>query len=367
MSWIAAILFVFLALRTGVALFNLLSHPYLPHVAGNAAAPRISVLIPARNEELRVGRLLDDLLRDEGDLLEIIIYDDQSDDATARIVDRYAAAHPRIRLLGGGTVPAGWLGKNHACDRLAEEAKGDVLLFLDADVRIAHRAPLRAACYLAERGCDLLSLFPRQEMAGAGTRAVVPLMNWILLSLLPLKAVEASRRPSLAAANGQFMAFTAESYRALRPHRLLRSSPAEDIAIARAYKERGRKISVLLGSDDASCRMYERFGEALAGFAKNVFHFFGGHAAAAYAFAATTTLGPLCAWAAGGWRAAGAYVGAAVALRLCVARAGRQSAAQEILWMIPQQIVLWILLFTASRGKRRRELRWKGRNIYGSY
>lgn len=363
MSWIAAILLLFLLVRLAVATVNCLSRPYLPASAG-PPQERISVLIPARNEERSLARLLADLTAAEGDLFEILVYDDQSDDGTAALVRRVAAAHPRIRLLRGGKLPAGWLGKNHACDALAAEARGDVLLFLDADVRLAPDAVRRAARCMREGGLDLLSLFPRQELPTPGSRLSVPLMNWILLSLLPLEAVRRAPQASLSAANGQFMAFRAARYRAARPHREHRASPVEDLAIAAGCKAAGWKTTVLLGRDDVACRMYDTLGDAITGFSKNIFRFFGGSAALAYAFALATTLGPVAAALAGGLRAGALYAAGAVLLRICTSRTSRQSVAGNLLLMIPQQVVLWILLVHASLRKRRRELRWKGRNVY---
>lgn len=359
------IMFAFASIRLCVSVANWAGRPYWRRGRTRyVALPEVSVLIPVRNEERHIGHLLNDLSAGSAGIREILVYDDRSTDATADTVRRYARKNPRIRLLSGGDLPSGWLGKNHACHCLAQQAAGDYLLFLDADVRIREQAVVRALRYVQRTRVSLLSVFPHQRMPDPGTRLAVPLMNWVLLSLLPLSAVRRSRHPALSAANGQFMFFDAASYRALQPHMLCRMSPAEDIAIAREYKRAGRPVAVLLGRYDIECTMYDSLGDAVAGFSKNFFAFFGGSELLCYLFAIATTTGPFVLFLAAGVVPGTVYLAAVVLIRIFVSSASRQPVVANLLLLVAQQFVLWRIILAASLRKRKKNLLWKGRNIY---
>lgn len=359
------ILFAFALVRLLVGFVNWAGKPYWPRSrTRHVARPEVSVLIPARNEERNIGRLLGDLTADATGICEILVYDDRSTDATADVVRRFARTNPRVRLLKGKELPPGWLGKNHACHLLAEQAAGRYLLFLDADVRIREQAVVRAMRYVQRTGVQLLSVFPRQLMPDPGTRLAVPLMNWILLSLLPLAAVRRAPQAALCAANGQFLFFEADTYRTLRPHSKFRAAPVEDMAIAREYKRTGHPIAVLLGRYDIECTMYTTLSDAVEGFAKNFFSFFGGSEWLCYLFAAATTAAPAVVFIFLGPIPGGIYLGMIVLLRALISSASRQLVGRNILLMIPQQLILWRIVVTASIRKRQRRLLWKGRNIY---
>lgn len=365
MTVIAWLLFAFALARLTVSATNRVTKPYFPRTLSCAATqPEVSVLIPARNEADNIARLLADLRTNGAGIREILVYDDRSDDGTAAAVRRAARENPAVRLIAGGELPPGWLGKNHACACLARRAAGRYLLFLDADVRIRAQAVERALGYMRRTGVELLSVFPQQLMPDRSTRLAVPLMNWILLSLLPLVAVRRSPRPQFCAANGQFLLFRGETYRAMQPHRRFRMAPVEDMAIARAYKQAGHPVAVLLGRREVACTMYRSLGEAVAGFSKNFFSFFGGSEPLCYAFAAATTAAPVVVFWMLGPVAGLLYCAVVVSARLLVSRTSRQSVAMNLLLLLPQQLVLWRIIVTASVRKRKRVLLWKGRNIY---
>lgn len=365
MIWISGLLFAFGLARLGVSFVNWISRPYLSRSRTQyVAPPEVSVLIPARNEEGNIGHLLDDLTQDGTGIREILVYDDHSTDRTADIVRRFARGNRRVRLVPGSALPAGWLGKCHACHCLAREAAGAYLLFLDADVRIREQAVVRALRYVQRTGVRLLSVFPRQLMPDRGTRAAVPLMNWILLSLLPLVAVRRSPQASLCAANGQFMFFEAETYRALQPHRRFRAAPVEDMEIAQHYKKDGHPVAVLLGRHGIECTMYRSLAEAVEGFSKNFFRFFGGSQVLCYLFAGATTAAPFLIFIYLGAVPGLVYLLIVIINRSLVSAASCQSAASNIVWLIPQQVVLWCIAARASVRKRKKQLLWKGRNIY---
>ncbi len=351
-----------LLVRLGVALVNALGRVHLPPAPGGAQRT-ISVLIPARNEARLIGGLLQRVLAMGPAVMEVLVYDDGSTDATWEIVSRMQGEDPRLRGIRGGPLPGGWLGENHACHHLAREARGDYLLFLDADVIPGPTLARDLIDRAVSRNLDLLSLFPVQVMESQGERRIVSLMNWILLSLLPLPAVARSRRPSLAAANGQCMLFAAETYRHNTWHALVRQEAVEDIQIARSMKRRGYRIETLLSDGQIACRMYTGYDEALQGFARNIHHYFGGNYWTMALFGILTTTGPFWALAFMGWMGFGAYLAGALMLRWVTAHTSRQPASKQVLWHPLLHLGMLQVMMKAWNSGRKGSLLWKGRTL----
>ncbi len=359
---IAIVLFAFLLLRLLVAFVNIPAG-YWPAEKAAESSALVSVLIPARNEADKIASLLHQLLLHDYERLEIIVYDDQSDDETASIAGTVARSDSRLRLIRGGSLPDGWLGKSHACHRMAQQARGDYLLFLDADVHIKNGLIRNGLHQLRKHKLALLSIFPQQQMQSLAEKASVPLMNWILVSLLPLILTRKSAWPAFSAANGQFMLFDAGIYRQYQFHKRVKQDKAEDIAISRDIKRLGLRMQTLLGNGQISCRMYSSLAEAVQGFSKNVFSFFGDSMPTALLFALITTLGFVPVWMALGWKAMLAYILTGLILRALVSLASRQPVWQN-LFLAPVQhfVFLWVIL-TAAQNKRKKKTVWKGRNI----
>ncbi len=237
---------------------------------------RVAVLLPLRDEAGRVTPCLEALLGQRGvPGLEIVVLDDNSADGTADVVR--AVAGDKVRLLTGAPLPAGWLGKPHACRQLADAATGaEVLMFVDADVVLAPDAV--AGAVAAMRGVTLLSPYPR--IVGAG-RLVQPLLQWSWLTFLPLRAMERSARPSLAAAGGQWLVVDRAGYDRAGGHAAVRDDVLEDIGLARAVKRSGGRIALADGSRLATCRMYTSWPELVEGYTKSLWASFGSPAGAA--------------------------------------------------------------------------------------
>ncbi|NUN08867.1 MAG: glycosyltransferase [Ignavibacteriaceae bacterium] len=263
------------------AVYNLVEAPRFSaaHSSGEHTEKFISVLIPARNEEKNIAACLDSLCSQNYSKYEIIVLDDQSDDRTAEIVKEYSLRDTGIRLISGKSLPSGWLGKNWACHQLSGEAKGEYLLFIDADVT-SHPDTLKAAnSILALYKPDMLSIFPTQTFTSFGDKFVVPLMNWLLLAFLPLKLVYASRNGSFIAANGQFIMISRETYKKNGGHEAVKDKVVEDMETARSVKNSGGKVMTALGYDMIYCRMYPDFISSFKGFSKNFFPGFNMHPA----------------------------------------------------------------------------------------
>lgn len=270
---IAYCVFAFLIIRFFVTLYNFVSKPYLPHFQEDISLADVSILIPARNEAINIGNLL--MQFKHINIKEIIVLDDNSTDNTKFIAIQYAFLNKKIKVLDGQNLPAHWLGKNWACHQLANQAAGKYFLFLDADVEISEKGIKNAVLQMQKSGADMLSLFPDQTMQTFGEKLVVPLMHYLLLTLLPLKLVRNSKFPSLSAANGQFMLFKSDVYKANNFHEKVKNSILDDVSIFRLAKTIGLACETLLSDVQIKCRMYKSYGDGINGFSKNLFLGFG--------------------------------------------------------------------------------------------
>jgi len=181
-----------------------MSNPKLPHVK-RPYTTLISILIPVRNEQDNILGLLQSIYDQDYIDYEVIILDDGSDDNTYSICEQFASKHHKFRIIKGKKLPHDWLGKNYACHQLAEEAKGDYFLFLDADEKVNDSLLNSAIHRMRLYNLGLLSLFTNQQMDTFGEKSVVPLMHYILLNLLPLRLVYLVKNSTVAAASGQLM------------------------------------------------------------------------------------------------------------------------------------------------------------------
>ncbi len=247
-------------------------------------AERVSVLLPVRDEAVRAPACVESLLEQiRVPNLEIIVMDDGSADGTAEVVRGAAGGDHRVTVLTAGPLPEGWLGKPHACQELADAATGSVLVFVDADVRLAPHALAAAVGLLRSSGLQLVSPYPRQIALTATERLIQPLLQWSWLTTLPLRAAERSARPSLSAANGQFLVVDTEAYRRSGGHAAatVRAAVIEDVALLRAVKAGGGRGTVVDGTTLATCRMYENWPQLRDGYTKSLWSAFGSRTGAA--------------------------------------------------------------------------------------
>lgn len=362
-NFLCYFILTFLAARVLVSFVNLISFHYLPDKVKLTKTPGVSVLIPARDEEHNIDMLLSQLSRITYSPLEIIVYDDCSKDATATVVKRYADNNQHIRIIYGKTLPEGWLGKNYACHRLAEEATGEMLLFLDADVMVGERLIERSIHYLQMKELHLLSIFPKQVFNSFGEKITTPLMNWILLSFLPLILIRKSMNPAFSAANGQFMLFRADTYRSILPHAYNKAHRVEDIAILRHYKVKGLMVDTLLGDNDILCRMYSGAGEAISGFTKNIFQFFGNSILLTVLVGLITSFGPFLVYYYFGSFIGIIYLAGIILIRIMVSMASKQSVIENVLLTTFQHIIFLVIIIKGIANFKKKELIWKDRNI----
>jgi glycosyltransferase involved in cell wall biosynthesis len=362
MTTLAWFIFAFILLQFAVAIVNLIFSQRFPQ-SNSGFNNLVSVLIPARNEEKNIGHLLNELISNDYQNIEILVFNDQSTDKTAEIVSDFAQKDARVKLINSEGLPEGWLGKNHACHSLSKLANGRYLLFLDSDVRIGNGIIRQTSTFSEKHKLGLLSIFPRQIMVSAGEKAAVPLMHFILLTLLPLILVRKTGFSSLAAANGQFMLFNSNIYRKTFPHEKMKNDKVEDIKIARYFKNEGIKIACITGKESVSCRMYSGFSESVHGFSKNVTQFFGNSFSLAILFWLITTFGFIMVFLALPKTIFISYFIIFILTRITVSVAARQSVLMNLIFLIPQQLALGLFVLKAVVNRYKNQYEWKGRKI----
>lgn len=231
--------------------------------------PRVSLLIPARNEEAGIVAAVEAALASRGVELEVVVLDDHSDDRTAVLVAELARRDPRVRLEAAPPLPPGWCGKQHACHVLAGHARYPLIAFLDADVRLAPDGLARLAGFLHSSNAALVSTFPRQETGTFLEKLLIPLIHFVLLGFLPLHRMRRSAHPSYAAGCGQLFLARKDAYDAVGGHAVIRATLHDGIKLPRAFRAAGYMTDLCDGTELATCRMYHGAAQTWRGLAKN--------------------------------------------------------------------------------------------------
>ncbi len=234
-------------------------------------APSVSILIPARDEEANIEACLRSLQKQGYPDFEILVLDDNSSDSTPEIVGRMAAGDERIKLINGEALPQGWAGKPFACYQLAQAAKGDWLLFVDADTTHASHM-LRSVLALALKlKPSLLSGFPRQLANSLPQKIAIPVLYFVILSWLPLWWLQRSNQPRPSLAIGQFLLFPREEYWRIGGHKAVSDRILEDVWLGiEVHRHGGRHLAIDL-SPVVSTNMYHDLGSMWEGFIKWIY------------------------------------------------------------------------------------------------
>ncbi|MBA3766457.1 MAG: glycosyltransferase [Acidobacteria bacterium] len=353
-----------------VTLWNVLSWPEVNLRMSNAQlSPSVSVLIPARDEETNLSACLDCALLQGEVVREILVYDDHSADKTPCIVEDYARRDPRVRLLLPKPLPSGWCGKTFACSQLAAAARGEWLLFLDADVRLRTGVLTYVIAEAQARGVSLLSCWPALELLSFWERVLMPMLNFVVFTLYP--APLAFRRrgdASLGLAHGSCILARRDVYVRTGGHELVRDEIFEDVRLAQAWRARGERSLCLDGQRVLSVRMYRSFGEIWRGFQKNFFPAFK-HEPSFWAFIALHfsvfllpfIIAPLL-WTNTGARAFFALeLFCVLIIRLSLALRFRHPSLSVVLHPLGEVILIALGLSSWWRCRRGRGVEWKGR------
>lgn len=238
--------------------------------APRASGPLVSIIIPARNEAGTIRTVVRSILDTTYRPFELIVVDDRSTDQTVTLVEQMQTEGP-VQLVRGKELPEGWYGKPWACFQGFQEARGELLLFTDADTRHEPELLERAVGGLLTQRADLLTVSPVQRCLTFWERIVMPQI-WFLLALRYSPAsVNRARRSRDVIANGQFILTTRPAYEAVGTHAAVRGEVAEDLALAQTYLEMGRKLHFAFAERLMETRMYQNLGSLVEGWSKNIY------------------------------------------------------------------------------------------------
>jgi chlorobactene glucosyltransferase len=258
-----------------IALFNVLTIKSLSIGLESNHYPKVSILIPARNEAQNIEECVYSLINQDYLSYEVIVLDDESQDATPEILRRLSEGNSKLRVLSGLPLPPGWVGKNWACFQLSQVAQGELILFVDADTRHHPSMLTEAASTLIATRTDLLSGLPRQELITSGERLILPVLPWAILSFFPIHLFQHVPFSFMSIAVGQFVLCKRSAYLRIGGHAAIRSSLIEDIAMARLFKKNRLKWEFVNLKGRVHCRMYRNLDEVIDGLSKNLFAIFG--------------------------------------------------------------------------------------------
>ena len=235
--------------------------------AGRDDSAAVSILIPARDEAANIAAAIHSALANP--TAEVLVLDDNSGDRTYDIAAEIAEREPRLRVLRGEPLPDGWLGKNFACAQLAEAASNRLLLFIDADVRVAPAAVAQLAHALRTSGAELISGVPRQEVRTFSEQLLIPLIHFVLLGFLPLNRMRRSSHPAYGTGCGQLMMVDRNGYETAGGHHAIRHSVHDGLTLPKAFRSAGLRTDLIDVTALASCRMYRRDADVWRGLSKN--------------------------------------------------------------------------------------------------
>lgn len=236
--------------------------------------PRVSILVPARNEALNIEACLTSLLNQDYPDFEVIVLDDQSTDETRQIIERLARSNEHLLVLDGTVLPEGWLGKHWACHQLYLASSGDLMLFTDADTTHAPDMLRASVSALFHEKADLITGFPQEEVVSMGEKLIVPIIGFGIFTFIPIPLVQKLRLSALSITIGQFMLFRREAYQAIGGFESVKSEVVDDMCLGRNIINNGLEWRFLDGTRHVSCRMYHNFWDSVSGFSKSLFAVF---------------------------------------------------------------------------------------------
>ncbi len=356
----------------------------LPRLAREAAAssdlslplplPSVSIVVPARNEERAIGSALATLLAQDYPSLEVVVVDDRSTDRTRAVLAAFSD-DPRLSIVDGAEPPPGWLGKPHALFQGSRKAGGQLLFFIDADVRYGPDAVSKAVGFLLRERADFVALLPRIETRGFWEGVLMPNLVCALF-FGPSFLANAPWPRWLAAGGGAGNLIRRSAYDALGGHEALRNSVIDDVRLAFTAKQAGFTTRVVLAHDLVAVRMYHGFREVWRGFTKNIAYALGGFTGVAFAaisvaWTVVAVFPPALLAAAlfgASIRPGDAALAGLSASLLLLARLVMSAALRDPLWpafTTPLMTAVWAALLGRSVYQRlvRRTVAWRGREF----
>ena len=233
--------------------------------------PFVTVLIPARNEEFNIRRCVESFLNQDYPQFEILVIDDNSTDKTPGILAELEAVHDNVRVFQGTQLPEGWYGKPWALQQLSKHAKGEYLIFADADTFHKEDSLTYMVSNMVYHKTDLLSLLPKQKISTFGELLIVPAIYTMTSVLMPQPAIELMKWKEAAYCLGQYFGVKADVYRKIDGFDSVKHLITEDVAFGKEVKKRGYKTMFLDGHNYLGCRMYHSYLESFKGIGKNIY------------------------------------------------------------------------------------------------
>jgi glycosyltransferase involved in cell wall biosynthesis len=341
---------------------NLTLIPRLSAGARPANEPLVSVIIPARDEARIIERTVRAFLAQTYANLQVIVVNDRSTDGTGDIVR--AIHDDRLTVIDGVEPPSGWLGKPWALHQGSRAARGELLLFVDADVIYAPPAIAAAVAYAEQRRPALLTLLPHFEMRGFGENAAMPMMALTAFTFLPTWFSNRTRMARLGIGGGTGNLVTAGGYASCGGHEALKDSVVDDVALAQLVRRSGGRTEAVRADELVSLRMYHGVFEVVQGFTKNAFAVFGRNYVAGFLVVAGSVVLNILpyAFALAGDRISIATIVVISVTRVILFRALRYRLDAAI-FLHPVMAAIWIWIFFRSMWLTgiRRKLLWRGR------
>lgn len=327
-----------------------------------AAHPFVSIIIPARNEARAIGDTLRDVLAQDYDRFEVIVVDDRSSDGTGDIARSFGDA--RLIVVDGEEKPAGWLGKPWALHQGSLHARGELLLFVDADIRYEPPTLRAAIAHFQRHDLSLLALMPRMVMRGFWENVAMPMMATFALTFMPVWISNRTKISRFAIGGGPGNLLPRTVYDRIGGHEAIKNEVIDDVALAQHVRRAGGTTEAVLADRLVSVRMYHGAREIINGFTKNIFAGVGRSyliGVFAICFFAFVLIGPYALVFTGDrWAIAGFALLIATRIILAI---GARFRIDSAIFGTPLMAAFWIVIFVRSAWKTgvRRQLEWRGR------
>ncbi|CAB4661031.1 unannotated protein [freshwater metagenome] len=322
----------------------------------------VTVLIPLRNESHNVVGLIESLKKQVGvPGLNFILINDNSTDNTPQLITASILGDKRFQMLNGNELPPGWLGKPFALEQGRIASQAEMIVTVDADVRLKPHAIAASLDLMATNNFDFLSPYPQQIATSWSERLIQPLLQWSWMATVPLRIAERSTNPAFAVANGQFFLVKSSSLAKIGGFAAIKNEVLDDIHLVRHFLRTGFHGSVANGSSIAQCQMYSSWGQLRDGYGKSLRVAFGGvlGSVGAACFLLLSGLIPFV-YALNGFLAGLIGYVLIVLSRLISALANKSRIRDAVFHPLSILVLLYLL---ARSWWRRGTIEWKGRTV----
>lgn len=275
MLFIDIIHIIILVVSSYFLLNTIINILYLRYQSKNPSVkkgPKISVMVPARNEEENIRSCLEYLLDQDYENYEILVMNDNSTDSTGYILDEMAREYPRLRIYNGAPLKKGWFGKPYALQQLSRYATGDYYLFSDADTIHSRTSLSFCMTNALYHKADLVSAYPRELIGTFGEVMNVSAMYIMTTIIMPLPAIDYIKWKQASFCLGQYFFVKADVFKEIDGFEAVKHEITEDVAFGKTVKQRGYKTKFLDAQPHVACQMYKSFAESFRGIGKNVYN-----------------------------------------------------------------------------------------------